>query len=214
MLWPLFFLFSLAILVQLLLVDFALARLGLSPDLTALLVVVSLLGSAINLPLYEVAAEAQPDFKSLEQRLQELFGWPEATFAGRTTVAVNVGGAVLPVLFSLYLLQHSAPDLLQVIAVIAVVAAIAYLTSEPIPEIGVSMPILVAPLTAALAASLINLRYAAPLAYIGATLGVLIGADLLRLRSIPKLGATVAAIGGAGPFDGIYLSGLLAVLLV
>jgi uncharacterized membrane protein len=33
-------------------------------------------------------------------------------------------------------------------------------------------------------------------------LGTLIGADLINLRKIPKLGAPVASIGGAGTFDG------------
>lgn len=51
------------------------------------------------------------------------------------------------------------------------------------------------------------------IAYIGGTLGVLIGADLLRLDVVRKLGAPVASIGGAGTFDGIFLSELVAVLL-
>ncbi|MBW2109628.1 MAG: DUF1614 domain-containing protein, partial [Deltaproteobacteria bacterium] len=50
-------------------------------------------------------------------------------------------------------------------------------------------------------------------AYISGTLGTLIGADLLNLRKIYDLGAPVASIGGAGTFDGIFLNGLLAVLL-
>lgn len=70
-----------------------------------------------------------------------------------------------------------------------------------------------APLTAALAATLINPEERAVIAYIGGTLGVLIGADILRLESVRKLGAPVASIGGAGTFDGIFLSGLVAVLL-
>lgn len=53
----------------------------------------------------------------------------------------------------------------------------------------------------------------APLAYVGGTLGVLLGADLFRLRDIRRLGAPVASIGGAGTFDGVFITGLLAVLL-
>jgi uncharacterized membrane protein len=41
----------------------------------------------------------------------------------------------------------------------------------------------------------------------------LIGADLFNLRKIGNLGAPVASIGGAGTFDGIFLNGILAVLL-
>ena len=60
---------------------------------------------------------------------------------------------------------------------------------------------------------LLNLEQSAPLAYISGTLGVLIGADLLRLGDIRKLGAPFASIGGAGTFDGIFITGIVAVLL-
>jgi uncharacterized membrane protein len=51
-------------------------------------------------------------------------------------------------------------------------------------------------------------------AYISGTLGTLIGADLLNMRAITKLGAPVVSIGGAGTFDGVFLAGVIAVLLV
>ena len=54
---------------------------------------------------------------------------------------------------------------------------------------------------------------APPLAYISGTLGVLIGADLMRLRDVRKLATPFASIGGAGTFDGIFLTGIIAVLL-
>ena len=54
---------------------------------------------------------------------------------------------------------------------------------------------------------------AAPLAYIAGGLGTLIGADLTNLDKVRGLGAPVASIGGAGTFDGIFLTGILAVLL-
>ncbi len=47
----------------------------------------------------------------------------------------------------------------------------------------------------------------------GGSLGVLIGADLLNLGKLQGLGAPVASIGGAGTFDGIFVTGLIAVLL-
>jgi uncharacterized membrane protein len=55
--------------------------------------------------------------------------------------------------------------------------------------------------------------YAPVLAYIGGTLGTLIGADILNMDKIKDLGAPVASIGGAGTFDGIFLSGIMGVLL-
>ena len=51
------------------------------------------------------------------------------------------------------------------------------------------------------------------LAYISGVMGVLIGADLMRLRDVLKMGAPMASIGGAGTFDGIFITGLIAVLL-
>ena len=53
----------------------------------------------------------------------------------------------------------------------------------------------------------------APLAYIAGSLGTLIGADLTNLDKVRGLGAPIASIGGAGTFDGIFLTGILAVLL-
>jgi len=40
-----------------------------------------------------------------------------------------------------------------------------------------------------------------------------IGADLLHLRDISTLETGVASIGGAGTFDGIVLSGIVAAYL-
>lgn len=66
---------------------------------------------------------------------------------------------------------------------------------------------------AAIVAWVLSRQYAAPLAYIAGSLGTLIGADLLNLDKIQELGASVASIGGAGTFDGIFLTGILAVLI-
>jgi uncharacterized membrane protein len=95
----------------------------------------------------------------------------------------------------------------------ALVSAISFAFSRPMAGLGVAMPIFIAPLAAALVAMLINPGQSAPLAYICGTLGVLIGADLLRLKDIQQMGVPVAAIGGAGTFDGIFITGIVAVLL-
>ena len=68
-------------------------------------------------------------------------------------------------------------------------------------------------MAAAFVAVLISWRNAAPLAYAGGSLGVLIGADLLNLDKLQGLGTPVLSIGGAGTFDGIFVTGIMAVLL-
>ncbi|WP_341537186.1 DUF1614 domain-containing protein [Methanosarcina barkeri] len=90
--------------------------------------------------------------------------------------------------------------------------------------IGIATPALVPPLAAALAAILLTSIIHIPncpidqcrvvVAYTGGVLGTLIGADLLNLGKIKNLGAPVASIGGAGTFDGIFLSGFIALLLI
>ena len=62
-------------------------------------------------------------------------------------------------------------------------------------------------------AVLIDPKQAAPVAYVAGTLGVLIGADLLKLNVVRLMRVSVVSIGGAGTFDGVFLAGLLAALL-
>jgi uncharacterized membrane protein len=54
---------------------------------------------------------------------------------------------------------------------------------------------------------------APPVAYVSGSLGTLIGADLMNLDKIKGLGTPVVSIGGAGTFDGIFVTGLFAVIL-
>lgn len=198
--------------VQVGLVSIAFEKLGLSQHSAYLLLMVTVAGSLVNLPLFRMAAEAPPPDAAF-QPLYRLWRLQRIEFTGHTIVAVNAGGCVTPVAFSLYLIAHNPVTLPQVLLAVAIVSAVAYFTSYPIPRIGIGMPVLVAPVTAAIAATLINPAESAVIAYIGGTLGVLIGADLLRLNAVRKLGAPIASIGGAGTFDGIFLSGLVAVLL-
>jgi uncharacterized membrane protein len=70
----------------------------------------------------------------------------------------------------------------------------------------------------ALAAGLITLLLRAgagafAIAYVAGSIGTLVGADLTNLRSVQALGAPRVSIGGAGTFDGVFVSGVLAVLV-
>jgi len=189
----------------------ALDKLGLSTHSAMLLLAGTLLGSTINLPLFQITAEAPPQDEAQSLYLL-LFGRP-LPFTGKTIVAINVGGALIPISFSIYLASINKLPISQLLPAIALVTTICYLASRPIRGIGIGIPILVAPFVAALTAILIAPDNSAPLAYICGTLGVLIGADLLHLNDIRKIGTPLASIGGAGTFDGIFLTGIVAVLL-
>ncbi len=207
-----FLLSLLLVFIQLGLISITLAKLGLSPGSAVTLLLVSVTGSLINLPLFKINAEA-PLRPPIPSRLLSLLRHNMPAFTGQTTIAMNVGGCMVPIIFSLFLLLNNPLPILDVLLTITIVSAISYFSSRPIPGIGIGMPFLVAPLIAAAAALLINPGLSAPLAYIGGTLGVLIGADLLRLKDIRRMGTPLAAIGGAGTFDGIFITGIVAVLL-
>lgn len=199
-------------LVQIGLISIAFDKLGLSRDSVYLLLFCTLFGSMINLPLLSLKADSTEQPKMPPEAAR----WPFPgllPFTGKTLVTVNVGGAVVPVAFSFYLIAHNPLNLFQIAAAVAGVAAIAYIISRPVPGLGIGMPMLIAPIAAALFATFLDPQQRAPLAYIGGTLGVLIGADLIRLKDIRKLGVPIAVIGGAGTFDGVFITGFVAVLL-
>ena len=129
-----------------------------------------------------------------------------------TVIAVNVGGAVIPTLMSLYLLVKRDLWVKGTIAT-AIVALVLHWLANPVPGLGIAVPVFVPVVTTAVVALLLSRRDAAPLAYIAGSLGTLIGADLTNLDKVRGLGAPVASIGGAGTFDGIFLTGILAVLI-
>ena len=201
----------LAAFVQIGALTLAFEKLGLSADSAILLLSSSLIGSLINLPLFTVKSEGTPP--PLPAPFRSLLRLPRMEFTGKTVIAVNVGGCLIPLAFSVYLLQHNPLNLLTVIAAVGVVASACRLASRPLQGVGIGIPMFVAPIMAAVTALVIDPQQSAPLAYISGTLGVLIGADISRLGDIRKMGTPFASIGGAGTFDGIFLSGIVAVLL-
>ena len=197
--------------IQFGIVTLTLEKLGLSVTQAFILLISSLFGSLVNIPLFKIDAEVPPEH--IDTRRFGLFRPMQVEFTGQTIIAINVGGALIPVLFSIYLLSRSGPGLIEVITAVTIVSAISYVMSRPIMGFGIGMPILIAPLTAAAVALTIDAELSASLAYISGTMGVLIGADLMRLKDVRKFGTPLASIGGAGTYDGIFLTGLIAVLL-
>jgi uncharacterized membrane protein len=187
-------------------------KLGLSSESAAILLFGSLFGSLINVPLFTITAQSPP---TPPQNIPQfgLLRPPQRPFQGKTMIAVNVGGCLVPLTFSLYLFQYSNLEFSQVLLGVAAVSAVSYLFSRPVPGMGIGMPIFIAPLCAVLIAQVIIPEYRAPLAYISGTLGVLLGADILRLKDVRQMGTPIASIGGAGTFDGIFMTGIIAVLL-
>ncbi len=185
--------------------------LGLNPLVVTLILFASLLGSYVNLPIVRLPGE-----HVVRREVVEIMGIPflapvAVNWPG-TVLAINVGGAVIPIMLSLYLLVRYRLWGPGVVA-IAIVTFFVHQEATPIPGVGIAVSTVTPPLLAAFVGLLLSKRFAAPLAYIGGSLGVLIGADLLNLGDLQSLGAPVASIGGAGTFDGVFLTGVIAVLL-
>lgn len=202
----------LIIFIQLGIFGIVLEKVGLSPDSAMLLLGSTLFGSMINLPLFTITSTTKELSENVRPPPRLLFSHVQS-FTGKIVVAINVGGALIPVFFSLYLIFFHQLNPLQFIPAIIVVSFISYIFSRPVKGLGIGMPVFIAPVTAALVALIISPDQSAPLAYICGTLGVLIGADLFRLKDIKQMAIPVAAIGGAGTFDGIFFTGIVAVLL-
>jgi len=202
---------GLIILIQLRILRYAYMKLGIGPGAAMLLLFGSLIGSYFNIPItvlpgHDVRSGEVVDFYGMRYVVPLVTSWPG------TVLAVNVGGAVIPTLMSTYLVLRYRLWLRAAIAVV-VIAGVFHTMATPVQGVGIAVPVFAPVVTTAILAFILSREYAAPLAYIGGSMGTLIGADLLNLDKIGGLGAPVASIGGAGTFDGIFLTGILAVLL-
>lgn len=198
--------------IQLEVLSIAFQKLGLSPRAALLLMLGALLGSGINIPLTSITSTPTPP-------PQEVPRWgriwrPAAPHpTGRTTIAVNLGGCIIPAGLALYLLLRGLVNPFDLLLALLVVTTVSYAFSRPISGVGIGMPVFLAPLVTVVAALILEPENAAPLAFSSGVLGVLLGADILRLGDIRRMGVPLAAIGGAGTFDGVFLTGIIAVLL-
>jgi uncharacterized membrane protein len=177
---------ALVILVQLRVLAYAYRKVGVQPRYVFVVMALSLVGSWVNIPLYTVNRG--------------------------TVIAVNVGGALIPVLVSIYLVLRTRM-FGRMLAGTAIVAGVVHSMAQIVPGVGITVPLLLPPLLAAGVGLLLAFRRAPPVAYVSGTMGTLVGADLLNLPRIHHLGAPVLSIGGAGTFDGIFLTGIIAGLL-
>ncbi|MGY3531116.1 MULTISPECIES: DUF1614 domain-containing protein [Bradyrhizobium] len=201
---------ALVVLIQLRILRYAYMRLGVGPGVALLLLFGSLIGSYFNIPITVLSG---PPVRA--GQIVDFFGMRYVVpylASPSTILAVNVGGAVIPAAMSAYLMLRYQLWLRAAIAT-AVIAAIVHASATPVPGMGIAVPVFVPVAATAILALLLSREYAAPLAYIGGSMGTLLGADLLNLDKIGSLGAPIASIGGAGTFDGIFLTGILAVLI-
>ena len=195
-------------------VGVAFEEVGFSPAVTILILIATFLGSIINIPIFKLKAMVPIIKEEFVSFLGVVYRVPQVEYGEATTlIAVNVGGALIPTFVSIYLLWKLPSATLYALTGVVIVAAITHVIARPVRGVGITTPAFIPPIVAALVALLLPSGAPRVIAYVSGVLGTLIGADLSNLHKIPRLGAPVASIGGAGTFDGVFLSGIIAVLL-
>jgi len=215
-----FLIFTVVFLVFSSIVMLAFERLGIPPEVAYALFLFALIGSFINIPIAEETSY-EPVLTLREVRFFGIsypvpyFDWAEK----RVIIAINVGGALVPlsiVLYEVFRLIHLGQFglLFNMLIAVTIAALFSHAFARPVRGLGIAMPMFLPPIIAVILGWLLGDGNPTLVAYVSGTMGVLIGADLMNWGKIKNLGAPMVSIGGAGTFDGIFLAGIIAVLLV
>ena len=182
---------------------------GMDYETAVTLFALIVIGSFINIPLYEKEGREVVREYSFFGLLYYI------KYRNRITVAVNLGGCVMPSILAIKLLAEIP---FPAVASVAISSAVIYFFARPVEGLGIAVPMFIPPLVSATASYLIASLLSLPpiivpkLAFVSGVLGALLGADILHLKDIEKIGSGVVSIGGAGTFDGIFLTGVFAVI--
>ena len=187
---------------------------NLNPLTLFILVTAMLCLSVIEVPIYRFRTK-KPEYSSKEQKLlEEIYAVPvaeelrEGTAAYKSSVTLNVGGSILPIILSFYLLAVN--PMIEVLVILLIMVVITHLFSTIRDGIGVVVPnyigLLVVPLAFVLAED------AAPVIFITGVCGILLGIVTKLLSMEEDDGSAFFNIGGSGSFNAIYITIILSVL--
>lgn len=224
------------------LIGAALGSLGFGFWMIVLLIIASIMGSFINIPLgvihpktmktKEESAPRKPSGQYAPSMYDKMYRTdrfePEMYAGGEgergTSVSINVGGAVIPILISAYIIIMGAFGFIttdiwylpKMLVTLLITTLCVYLAAKPVKGIGIATPFFVGPVVTLVVAVILGGGFGLPaagIAFVAGTLGTLIGADLLHLKDIAGHETQMLSIGGAGTFDGIFLTGIVTALL-
>ncbi len=196
----------------------AFGKLGFNSFVGFTLFLLCIFGSAVNIPIKRI----ETTVPLIQEREASYFGIRyriPVIETHETILAVNVGGALIPVCISAYeifrmFFRGSFIQVFLTLVAVAIVSIVCYMFAKPIRGVGIAIPLFIPPLIAVLVAIILSPHNATPVAYVAGTLGTLIGADIANLEKIKDMGAPMVSIGGAGTFDGVFLTGIVSLLLL
>jgi len=141
---------------------------------------------------------------------------------GRIVIGVNAVGFFIPIIITFNMLASRRVPWKHFCLLAVIIAAVTYLYAFIQPGLGVVIYLFAIPpiLASGIAfmfrrmKGLSNLNTAL-LAYAGATIGVLVGADLLNLHKLASHDwgkPTLVSVGGGSILDAVFLAGMVALL--
>ncbi len=224
------------------LIGAALGNLGFGFWMIVLLIIAIVVGSFINIPLGTLKPKTQkpndepaprkptgqyaPSMYDKMYRTDRFEPEPYTSESSgrKTRISINIGGAVIPILISVYIILMGAFGtistdpwyLAKIAAALIITTVCVYLAAKPVRGIGIATPFFIGPIVTLAAALILGGGFGLPaagIAYVAGTLGTLIGADLLHLKDVPTQETSMLSIGGAGTFDGIFLTGIITALI-
>lgn len=189
--------------------------LGLYSHTLFIIITAMLLLQIFEIPLYHTRTK-KPDYTSREASLlgeiysvsleEELKRGDSRIYD--TTVTLNMGGFILPLLFALSLLYIT--PMLEAILIMLIMIVATHFLSEPKSGVGITVPNYIGLLTVPFALALAPQSIASVILVSG-VLGILIGMMTL-LYSIKECGSAYVNLGGTGSFQAVYITVLLSVL--
>ncbi len=183
---------------------------GLDYNSALLLFVLIIIGSFINIPLYKKRGRVVIGTYSFFGLIYMIERRTDLV------IAVNLGGCVIPSLLAIKLLLQL--PLIPFLVAFTICTAVIYTFAKPVPNVGIAVPMFIPPAISALTSYITTTVFELPiymlpkLAFSTGVLSALVGADILHLKDVEKIGSGVVSIGGAGTFDGIFLTGVFAVV--
>jgi uncharacterized membrane protein len=196
------------------LIGAAFTRLGFSWVTALAVVLLMIFGSFINIPVYRF----QRDTIRIDQQENALYGGGSAW---ESVISVNLGGAIMPLIISLYLIYTAFPMYGQSLLFstgigLVIVAVIAFVSTRQVPVTGLSVSLILPALAALLMGSLLGGGTgisSVVIAFVSGTMGTLLGGNIAYLVRIKEMGIPFLNIGGAGTFGAIFLCCLLPALI-
>jgi uncharacterized membrane protein len=188
----------------------AFTRLGFSWISAFAFVLLMVSGSFVNIPIYYLSR----DIIRIPRNGTPSLIWD-------TRISLNVGGAVIPSVISIYLLYNAIliagiSLLITAGAGIITVTVMSFISTKRVMGTGVQVPLLVPGLTAVIISVLLfggPGMTAATTAFVSGTMGTLAGGNIANIFRIRDLEIPEFSIGGAGTFGAIFLCCILPALI-